>query len=102
MNIFNALFLIWTFFDKNNIKIINYLILLLVLNLVIGLWNCILYNNLIIYGRFNDVIIIEFKLYIIKCIIFLIYLLYKLISYILKKNIKNTKYSEYLITEPIN
>ena len=104
INILNALFLIWVFLDKDNIRLINYLIPILILNLVIGLLSCTLYNHLGLYGRFNDVIIVELNLFIIKCALFLICLSYNLITYMLNKNnnIVNADYSEVLIAEAIN
>jgi hypothetical protein len=57
MNIFNALFLVWVFLDKNNPRLVNYLILLFIINIIIGLISCSLYDHLYYYGRFNDVII---------------------------------------------
>ena len=73
INIFNCIYLIISFNYKNLKKINTYLIILLILNLILGIWNCIIYDNLKIYGRFNQIIIIELKLYFIKCILFMIF-----------------------------
>lgn len=105
MNIFNALFLVWVFLDKNNPKLVNYLILLSIPNIIIGLISCSFYDHLYYYGRFNDVIIAELQLFIIKCTMFIIYILYMLISYLFKKNdnfVKAQEYSEVLIAEAVN
>lgn len=104
MNIFNALFLIWVLLDKHNTKLIKCLIFLLIFNFVIGLTCCILYNDLYYYGRFNDVIIIEFYLFITKCILFLIYQLYIIITYMLNRNnnIVKKEYTQVLIADIIN
>ena len=71
MNIFNGILLLTTFLNKNN-NLLKYFTILGLINLMIGLWNCQLYYHLNAYGRFNDVIIIEFNLFMIKCIVFLI------------------------------
>ena len=67
VNILNTIFLLWFLFDKNNIKIINCVI---IINLIIGLWNISLYYNLKIIGRFNKIIILEFYVFLIKCLLF--------------------------------
>lgn len=104
MNIFNVLFLVWVFLDKNNPRLVNYLILLFIINIIIGLISCSLYDHLYYYGRFNDVIIAELQLFIIKCTMFIIYILYMTISYLFRKNdnIVKAEYSEVLIAEAIN
>jgi hypothetical protein len=91
MNIFNILFLLFVFFDKN-IKLV-YFGLLLILNLIIGLWNCTIYNNIKLYGLFNDIIIFEFNIFLIKFISLFVGLLYTLIVYIIIKN--DTIYEDY-------
>jgi hypothetical protein len=104
MNIFNALFLVWVFLDKNNPRLVNYLILLFIINIIIGLISCSFYDHLYYYGRFNNVIIVEFQIFIIKCAIFLMYMLYISLSYLFKKNdnIVKAEYSEVLIAEAVN
>ena len=91
MNIFNILFLLFVFFDKN-IKLV-YFVLLLILNLIIGLWNCTIYNNIQLYGKFNDIIIFEFNIFLIKFLSLFVGLLYTLIVYIIIKN--DTIYEDY-------
>jgi len=71
MNIFNGFLLLTGFFNKTK-KTLEYFIILGLINLIIGLWNCQLYYHINAYGRFNEVVIIEFNLFMIKCIIFLI------------------------------
>jgi len=96
---FNSIFLIYLFFEKKIINLINYLFILLFLNLIIGLWSCAIYDHLTPYGRFNKVIIIELNLFILKCTLFIINILYILISNII--NINDAEYTEELIATPI-
>jgi hypothetical protein len=71
MNILNGSLLLTRFINKTK-QTLEYFIILGVINLIIGLWNCQLYYHINAYGRFNNVVIIEFNLFMIKCIIFLI------------------------------
>jgi len=91
MNIFNILFLLFLFFNKK-INFI-YFTFLLILNLLIGLWNCTIYNTIKFNNDFNNIIIIEFNLFLIKLIILFIGLIYTLVSYIIFKN--DNVYEEY-------
>ena len=72
LNIINSVFLLWILLDKFN-KIINYAIVLFVMNLMMGIWNISLYCNLKVIGRFNQVIILQFYIFLIELSLFLIY-----------------------------
>ena len=87
INLVNSLLLIWIFVDIQNERIINYLIFLTILNFIMGLWCCKLYVHHIHHSNFNIVLTIELILFIIKCIILLIYILYRLLNNVFKKNI---------------
>ena len=72
LNIINSVFLLWILFNKFN-KIINYAIVLFVINLIMGIWNISLYCNLKVIGRFNQVIILQFYIFLIELSLLLIY-----------------------------
>lgn len=102
MNMFTVIFLLCLFFDKNILRLSSYLMVLLILNLVMGLWVCSLYEHTNLHGRFDEVIIIELNLFIIKCILFFIMMIYVILSYVFRDDNTNTEYSEVLIATPIN
>jgi hypothetical protein len=99
INILNTIFLVLVLFDKNNTKIINYAVILFIINLIIGLWTISLYCNLKIIGRFNDIIIIQFNIFLIECSLFGLFVILLSYKYIYDKNDNNTNY--VLVAEPI-
>ena len=101
MNILNSLFLVWVYFDKHNVRIINYLIFLLIMNIIMGLWCCFIYTNYKNYGHFNDVINVELYIYVIKWIFLFGYASYILLSHVFNKNIIKEEITQNLIPEPI-
>ena len=98
MNILNTIFLSWVLLDKNNVKIISYTIMLFVINLIIGFWAVSLYCNLRIFGRFNDIIIIQFDLFLIECLILIIFIIFSFYKYHNNFNENNTNYD--ILPEP--
>jgi hypothetical protein len=103
LNIVNSSFLLFALINKGEIRIINAYILFGI-NLFIELWNISLYYNLKIYGRFNDVIIIELYVFLLECLIIIIIIF---ISQLYKLNqTRNTDHilfdqKEVLINNPI-
>lgn len=95
MNILNSLYLSYLLINNNNKIILSSI--LTITNLIVGLWACILYDNLSDYGRFNQVIFIELKLYFFKCLIIVIFIIFKIIKCIFNRKINNLEYSEILI-----
>lgn len=93
LNIINSIFLLWILLDRSNKIIINYAIVLFIMNLIMGLWNISLYYNLKVIGRFNQVIIIQFYIFVIELSLSLIYLM---ITYYNKSN-ENKEY--YIVLE---
>lgn len=99
LNIFNVIFLLWVLFDKSNKKIITYAFILFVINLIFGLWSISLYVNLKIIGRFNDIIILQFNIFLIECSLFLLFL----VITFFKSFKQNERPVDYLIlAEPIH
>lgn len=96
MNILNSLYLLYLLLNNYNNKIVLSSVLIII-NLIVGVWACALYDNMSNYGRFNQVIIIEFKFYIFKCLISVIFIIYKLIKYVFSRKINSVEYSEILI-----
>ena len=99
LNILNTVFLLWILFDKNNIRIINYATILFIINLIIGLWAVALYYNLPIIGRFNEIIIIQFNIFLLECSLFGLFVFLSLFKYIYKSN-DDTNY--IILLEPIS
>ena len=104
INTLNVLYLILKYIDKDIIKLNKYFVFLIILNLIIGLWNCTLYNNHYNYGKFNNVINFELQLFVIKCMLSIMYALYNIIFYSMFKenDIITPEYSQVLIAKPVN
>ena len=98
MNIFNSLFLLILFFKKYPDNFLVYLILILLINVILGLWCCLIFYSIIFYGRFENNIIIELKIFYSKIILFIFSLI---IKYFSSKNQENSEILENLIDEPI-
>ena len=103
INIFNSLFLLQLFFNRKRI-VLKYLIILI--NLIIGVWSFLLYENMHKYGRFNNVIIFELNLLIIKSLlsiinsIILFCISFYKINYKTNDNIIIAEYTKVVIAEP--
>ena len=78
LNIIYYLFLFWLYNNNFEIDVIYNFIILILIKVCIGIWTIILYNNLITFNKFFNVIVVEFYMIIIQlCIVlFTMFILY--------------------------
>ena len=81
LNLLNSIFLIWILFDISNTKIKYYALTLFIINLLIGLWCMSLYIKIKENGIFNQIIIIQFNIFIIDYILLVSYLFLSSFNY---------------------
>ena len=74
LNLLNCMFLLWILFDISNTKIKYYALTLFIINLLIGLWCMSLYIKIKENGIFNQIIIIQFNIFVIDYILLVSYL----------------------------
>jgi len=99
LNILNTIFLLWLLLDKKNSKIMYYAVMLFMINLIIGFWCVALYCNLKIIGRFNEIIIIQFNIFLIECSFFGLFAILSFYKYLYETNDEDINY--VILAEPI-
>jgi len=87
INIINSLSLYWLLFNKYENNLFKYYVILIIINILIGAWNVILFEHHIGLNNYIfNFVIIELYLFLIKCFTLMIYTVYIILAPEYKNN----------------